>query len=180
MTERPFNVLFLCRGNSARSIMAEASLGRWGAGKFHAYSAGSRPRGELHPMTRRVLERLKFEPDRYRSKDWSEFAGADAPPLDFVFTVCDQTRNEPCPVWPGQPMTAHWGIEDPVDFEGDDEHTYNYFLRVYTYLDKRIQIFCALPFASLSKLSLQNRLDEIGRVRDDTPADDTPEEAPRR
>jgi len=174
MAERPFNVLFLCRGNSARSIMAEASLGRWGRDKFQPYSAGSHPRGEVHPMTRRVLERFKFEPAQFRSKDWSEFAGAAAPPLDFVFTVCDQTKNEPCPVWPGQPMTAHWGIEDPVQFEGDDERTYNYFVRIYTYLDNRIKIFTALPFASLSKLSLQNRLDEIGRVRDDTPAEEPP------
>jgi arsenate reductase len=174
MAERPFNVLFLCRGNSARSIMAEASLSRWGRDKFQPYSAGSQPRGELHPMTRRVLERFKFDPAQFRSKDWSEFAGPAAPPLDFVFTVCDQTKNEPCPVWPGQPMTAHWGIEDPVQFEGDEERTYNYFVRVYTYLDNRIKIFTALPFASLSKLSLQNRLDEIGRVRDETPADEPP------
>jgi len=168
MAERPFNVLFLCRGNSARSIMAEAALSRWGRGKFTAFSAGSQPRGEVHPMTRRVLERLNYDADRFRSKDWSEFAEPGAPELDFVFTVCDHTRNEACPVWPGQPMTAHWGIEDPVEFAGDDEHTYNYFLRVYTYLDRRIQIFCALPFDSLSELALQRRLDEIGRLRDES------------
>ncbi len=168
MTARPFNVLFLCTGNSARSIMAEASLSRWGVGKFNAYSAGSQPRGALHPMTVRVLEKLNFDPSRFRSKDWEEFTGPAAPELDFVFTVCDRAAEEVCPVWPGQPMTAHWGIEDPVEYVGDDQHTYNYFLRVYTYLDNRIKIFTALPLKSLSKLSLQDRLDEIGKLRDDT------------
>ena len=171
MAEDRFNVLFLCTGNSARSIMAEASLGRWGLGKFNAYSAGSQPRGEVHPMTVRLLQKLNFDPSRFRSKSWEEFTGPDAPELDFVFTVCDRAAQEACPVWPGQPMSAHWGIEDPVAFIGDEAHTYNYFLRVYTYLDNRIKIFTALPFASLSKLSLQNRLDEIGRLRDDTPAE---------
>jgi len=169
MAERPFNVLFLCRGNSARSIMAEAALDRWGRGRFHAYSAGSRPRGAVHPMTRRVLQRLNFDPDRFRSKDWSEFATPTAPPLDFVFTVCDHTRGETCPVWPGQPMTAHWGIEDPAEYVGDDARTYNYFLRVFTYLDNRIKVFTSLPIASLDGLSLQRRLDRIGDLRDATP-----------
>ncbi len=171
MAERHFNVLFLCTGNSARSIMAEASLSRWGVGRFKAYSAGSHPRGEVHPMTRQVLKRMNFDPSRFNSKSWDAFSGPDAPELDFVFTVCDRAAQEVCPVWPGQPMSAHWGIEDPAAFVGDEEHTRQYFARVYTYLDNRIKIFTALPFNSLSRLSLQKRLDEIGRVRDDTPAD---------
>lgn len=170
MTDRPFEVLFLCTGNSARSIMAEASLTRWGQGRFLAHSAGSHPRGEVHPMTLRVLAKLGFDIGRYRSKDWAEFSGPDAPQLDFVFTVCDRAANEVCPIWPGQPMTAHWGIEDPAEFVGDDARTYAYFMRIYTYLDRRIQLFTALPLEALGGLSLQQRLDEIGRVRDDTAA----------
>ena len=174
MSDDTKTVLFLCTGNSARSLMAEAILNREGRGRFRGFSAGAQPRGEPHPRTIQLLEKLNHDTSALRSKSWDEFAGPDAPRMDFVFTVCDRAAAEPCPIWPGQPMTAHWGIEDPVQFEGDDERTYNYFVRIYTYLDNRIKIFTALPFASLSKLSLQNRLDEIGRVRDDTPAEEPP------
>lgn len=166
--QRVYEVLFLCTGNSARSIMAEASLSRWGAGRFVAHSAGSQPRGEVHPTTLRVLEKLGFETSPYRSKDWAEFAGPEAPKLDFVFTVCDRAASEVCPIWPGQPMTAHWGIEDPAAFQGDDAKAFAYFMRIYTYLDRRIQLFTALPIAGLGKLSLQTELDAIGKVRDAT------------
>jgi protein-tyrosine-phosphatase len=163
--DKPYNVLFLCTGNSARSIMAECALNKWGQGRFNAFSAGSHPRGRIHPMTLEVLRQLRYETKHLRSKGWEEFARPGAPELDFVFTVCDDAANEVCPVWPGQPMTAHWGIEDPAAFVGSDEKTLQYFKRIYTYLDSRIKIFVSLPIASLDQLSLQNRLDQIGRDR---------------
>ena len=152
MADQPYNLLFLCTGNSARSIMAECALNRWGQGRFKAYSAGSHPRGQVHPMTLQLLRDYNFLTDSLRSKDWSEFAKLGAPPLDFVFTVCDDAANEVCPVWPGQPMTAHWGIEDPAAFVGGDEKTYAFFKRVYSYLDNRIKIFVSLPIAGLDRL----------------------------
>jgi protein-tyrosine-phosphatase len=162
MADRPYEVLFLCTGNSARSIMAECALNRWGQGRFRAHSAGSMPKGQVHPMTLRLLKALNYRTEDLRSKSWDEFARPGAPPLDFVFTVCDSAANEVCPVWPGQPMTAHWGVEDPASFVGSEEKTYAFFKRVYGYLDNRIKILTSLPIASLDRLSLQRRLDAIG------------------
>jgi arsenate reductase len=163
MTERPYNVLFLCTGNSARSIMAECALRRWGQNRFQAFSAGSRPRGQIHPMALRLLGRMNFDTSGMRSKSWDEFAGQGAPDMDFVFTVCDSAAAEVCPVWPGQPMTAHWGIEDPTAFAGPEAEQERYFRRIYTYLESRIKIFVSLPVASLDRFTLQKRLDQIGR-----------------
>ncbi|UJS26394.1 arsenate reductase ArsC [Thiothrix winogradskyi] len=159
-----FNVLFLCTGNSARSIMAEVILNRLGAGKFKAYSAGSYPRGEIHPVTLDLLKRMNFETADLRSKDWAEFATPDAPKLDFVFTVCDKAAAEMCPVWPGQPMTAHWGVADPASVEGDDITQLSAFRETYRQLYNRIGIFTCLPIRSLDELSLKKHLDEIGQT----------------
>jgi arsenate reductase len=164
-TRQPYNVLFLCTGNSARSIMAECSLSRWGRGRFHAFSAGSHPRGQVHPTTLELLRKLNFKVDHLRSKSWDEFAQPDSPPLDFVFTVCDQAAGEACPVWPGQPMTAHWGVEDPVAFTGPAEAQLRAFQRSYMELDNRIRIFTSLRLEELDKLALKRRLDEIGGIR---------------
>ena len=164
MTERPFNVLFLCTGNSARSVMAEAILNRVAAGKFHAYSAGSHPKGQVHAETIRLLESLDYDTAGLRSKSWSEFAQPGAPALDFVFTVCDDAAGESCPVWPGQPMTAHWGIADPAAATGSATEVALAFKQAYRLLAQRIGIFAALPFRSLDKLSLQAKLQEIGRI----------------
>lgn len=161
--DRPYNVLFLCTGNSARSIMAECALGRWGVGRFKAYSAGSHPTGVVHPLTIETLRRLNYDTSALRSKSWDEFTRPGAPPLDFVFTVCDRAASEVCPVWPGQPLTAHWGVEDPVAFEGTEAQRLAFFRRVYGYLENRIKIFVSLPIASLDRLALQKRLEEIGR-----------------
>ena len=169
--KRTYRVLFLCTGNSARSIMAECALNRIGAGRFQAFSAGSHPRGAVHPMALRLLRQFNYRTDGLRSKDWDEFAGPDAPPLNFVFTVCDQAAGEVCPVWPGQPMTAHWGVEDPAAFAGPKEKQVRRFRDVYFQLERRIQIFTNLPIVSLDRLSLQRSLDEIGKTRAD-PADD--------
>jgi arsenate reductase (thioredoxin) len=163
---RPYNVLFLCTGNSARSIMAEAILSRLGAGKFNAYSAGSQPKGEVHPHALRLLERFNFRIGNFRSKSWDEFAQADAPALDFVFTVCDNAAGEACPAWPGQPMTAHWGVPDPAAVAGSDSEIAKAFIDAYSRLNNRIAIFVNLPFEGLDRLSLQNRLNEIGRAQD--------------
>jgi len=164
--DKVFNVLFLCTGNSARSIMAEAILNREGMGKFHAYSAGSRPRGRLDPVAVQLLERANYPVAELRSKSWDEFAAPDAPRMDFVFTVCDDAAGEVCPVWPGQPMTAHWGVPDPGGFEGGDKERYLFYSDVFRMLYNRISIFTHLPIRSLDKLSLQKRLDEIGRNTD--------------
>jgi protein-tyrosine-phosphatase len=157
-------VLFLCSGNSARSILADASLTRDGAGRFRAFSAGSFPRGVVHPVALEVLEEVGFPATGYRSKSWDEFAAAGAPALDFVFTVCDNAAGETCPVWPGQPMTAHWGIEDPATVEGDGQR--RAFTAAFHALRRRIGLFLALPMESIDELSLQDRLTEIGRTRD--------------
>jgi arsenate reductase len=164
VADDPFNVLFLCTGNSARSIMAEAILERLGAGKFHAYSAGSQPKGQVHPQAFQLLQSLDYDPSRFRSKSWNEFAKPGAPVLDFVFTVCDNAAGEVCPAWPGQPMTAHWGIPDPAGTRGSAAEVAFAFKDAYRMLFQRISIFTALPLRSLDHLSLQNKLREIGRM----------------
>ncbi len=168
MTERRFNVLFLCTGNSARSIMAEALLNYWGKGRFRAFSAGSHPKGQVHPLALDVLRRARVPVDDPRSKSWDEFATPDAPPLDFVFTVCDNAAQEICPIWPGQPMTAHWGIADPAAVEGTDEEKERAFSRALRELDARLKIFTSLRLEALDRLSLQRQLDEIGQMRRET------------
>jgi len=165
MTEKKFNVLFLCTGNSARSILGESLINRFGAGKFVGYSAGSHPKGEINPFTNWVLEKNNYLTDGLRSKDWSEFGQPDSPTMDFVFTVCDKTAAEVCPVWPGQPMTAHWGIEDPAAVEGLDIDKKTAFQQAFNELQNRISIFVNLPFESLDKLKLQQKLDEIGTTK---------------
>jgi protein-tyrosine-phosphatase len=162
--DRTYRVLFLCTGNSARSIMAECALNRCGRPRFEAFSAGSHPKGAVHPLALRLLQRFNYRTDHLRSKSWDEFAGPDALPLHFVFTVCDQAAGEVCPIWPGQPITAHWGVEDPAAFVGPIEKQERLFRDVYLQLERRIQIFTHLPIASLDRLSLQRRLDEIGRT----------------
>jgi protein-tyrosine-phosphatase len=164
MTDRPFNVLFLCTGNSARSIMAEAILNKAGAGKFVAFSAGSQPKGQVHPEAMALLQSLGFDTARLRSKSWNEFATPGAPALDFVFTVCDNAAGEACPFWPGQPMTAHWGIPDPAAAEGSPAEIALAFKDAFRMLSQRIGVFAALPIHSLDRLSLQARLKEIGRM----------------
>lgn len=164
MADRPFNVLFLCTGNSARSIMAEAILNKVGAGKFRAFSAGSRPKGWLHPEALRLLQSLGYDTSRFRSKSWSEFAEPGALLLDFVFTVCDNAAGETCPVWPGQPMTAHWGVPDPAEAQGSPAEIALAFKDAYRMLNQRIGIFNALPIRSLDRLSLQQKFREIGRL----------------
>jgi arsenate reductase len=164
MAERPFNVLFLCTGNSARSVIAEAILNREGRGKFRAFSAGSRPKGAVNPHTIRLLQRLNHDTSALRSKSWEEFAQPGAPALDFVFTVCDDAAGESCPVWPGQPMTAHWGIPDPAAAVGTDAEIAVAFSDAYRMLNQRISIFVALPMRSLDTFTLQARLRDIGRM----------------
>lgn len=163
---RPYNVLFLCTGNSARSILGEAILNKIGSGKFAAYSAGSQPKGAVHPQALALLERLGFPTKDLRSKSWDEFAASGAPSLDFVFTVCDNAVNEVCPIWPGQPMTAHWGVLDPAAVEGVDAQVAA-FRDTFLVLQRRIELFANLPVRSLDRMSLQNRLDEIGWIADE-------------
>jgi arsenate reductase (thioredoxin) len=165
MSGRVFNVLFLCTGNSARSILAESILNKIGAGKFRAYSAGSQPKGKVHPEALRLLDSLQYETSGRRSKSWSEFAVEGAPPLDFVFTVCDNAAGEACPLWPGQPMTAHWGIPDPAAALGSPAEVALAFKDAYRMLNQRIGAFAALPIRALDKMSLQAKLKEIGRMQ---------------
>jgi arsenate reductase len=165
VAEPRYNVLFLCTGNSARSIMAEAILNRLGAGKFCAYSAGSQPKGQIHAETIRLLQSLGYDTSGFRSKSWNEFAKPGAPSLDFVFTVCDNAAGETCPVWPGQPMTAHWGIADPAEAKGNAAEVPLAFKDAYRLLHQRIGAFAALPIRSLDQLSLQSKLKEIGRMQ---------------
>ena len=160
---KTYNALFLCTGNSARSIMAEAILNRLGAGRIRAYSAGSYPRGQPHPMALDVLTERGYDTSGLRSKSWDEFAQPGAPSLDFVFTVCDNAAGEACPVWPGQPMTAHWGVEDPAAFEGPEDKQRLLFRRIYVELERRIELFTNLSIESLDRMSLQLRLDEIAK-----------------
>ena len=169
MSDQPFNVLFLCTGNSARSILAEAIMNRAGLGRFHAWSAGSMPTGTVNPFALDLLARMHHPTAKLRSKPWEEFSRAgnpDAPELDFVFTVCDNAAGEVCPIWPGQPMTAHWGLPDPAEVEGTDTEKALAFADTYRMLTNRIDLFINLPFQSLSRLSLQERLDGIGQTRD--------------
>lgn len=162
MNERIYNVLFLCTGNTARSILAEAALRRWGADKFQAFSAGSRPKGEVHPLTIELLRELRLPTEGLRSKSWDEFARGDTPRLDFIFTVCDNAAGEVCPIWPGQPMTAHWGVEDPAAVEGSIAARRAAFHKAFRELEARIKIFVNLPIASLERIQLQQHISEIG------------------
>lgn len=167
MTDKIYNVLFLCTGNSARSIFGEKLIERWGRGRFQGFSAGSHPKGEIHPLTLEILRRNNYPTDGLRSKDWDEFSAADAPSMDFVFTVCDQAAAETCPIWPGQPMTAHWGVPDPARVEGDEVARTMAFRSALRELENRIKIFVDLPIASLDRLKLQERLDKIGKTGTD-------------
>jgi arsenate reductase len=167
---RPFNVLFLCTGNSARSILAEQLINHWGRGKFQGFSAGSHPKGAVHPIALELLKHMKLPTEGLRSKSWDEFAVAGAPPLDFVFTVCDNSAGEVCPFWPGQPMTAHWGVEDPAAVEGTETEKWLAFRATFKALESRIKIFTSLPIRSLDRIKLQERLDEIGQSRTEHPA----------
>ena len=162
--DRYYNVLFLCTGNSARSILAEAILGKLGGDKFHAFSAGSHPRGSLHPQALALLKRNGYPVQDLRSKSWDEFSAPGAPELDFVFTVCDNAANEICPVWPGQPMTAHWGIPDPAAVAGDGRTIERAFFDAFTVLQRRIELFASLPVRNLDRISLKKQLDAIGKT----------------
>jgi arsenate reductase len=163
MADHVYNVLFLCTGNSARSILAEAILNRRGKGRFNAFSAGSRPKGSVHPLALALLERKGLPTEGLRSKAWDEFAKPGAPVLDFVFTVCDNAAGEVCPIWPGQPMTAHWGQPDPAAVEGTDLDKTNAFREAFRMLERRIDMFTSLPMASLDQLSLGKKVREIGK-----------------
>ncbi len=168
MEREPMNVLFLCTGNSARSIFAEAILNQLGRGNFRAFSAGSHPRGDVHPLTLQVLRKANYSTEGLRSKSWDEFGQPDAPHMHFVITVCDQAAGEVCPMWPGQPMTAHWGFEDPVRVEGGDDLQLKAFQKTMFQISNRISIFLSLPMEKLDRLALQEKVREIGRM---APAD---------
>jgi arsenate reductase len=165
VAKREYNVLFLCTGNSARSIMAECAINRWGKGKFKGFSAGSHPKGAIHPLTLELLAELNYETKDLRPKSWDELAAPSSPRLDFVFTVCDQAAAEQCPVWPGQPITAHWGVPDPAAFEGTEEEKRGFFSRIYFELENRIKIFTSLRIDALDSFALQQRVKEIGRTK---------------
>ena len=165
MAEQPFNVLILCTGNSARSILGEALVNHWGRGKFVGHSAGSSPKGKVHPIALELLGQLNFPTDGLRSKSWDEFAAPGAPRLDFVFTVCDNAAGESCPYWPGQPMTAHWGVEDPAAVEGTETEKWLAFRTAFRELENRIKVFTSLPIRTLDRTKLQAHLNEIGRSR---------------
>ena len=169
MASAPFNVLFLCTGNSARSIIAEAYLNAAGRSRFAAFSAGSHPAGAVNPYALDLLQKNRIDTSGLRSKDWADFAAPGAPQLDFVFTVCDNAAGEVCPVWPGQPMTAHWGIQDPAAAQGTDEQKRKAFLRAFSELSTRINLFMSLPIDKLDRLVLKKKLDEIGRIGRETP-----------
>ena len=164
MQKKIFNVLFLCTGNSARSVMAEAILNFSGGGRFRAYSAGSHPGGKVNPFALAQIRKAGLPTEAYRSKSWDEFAKPDAPKMDFVFSVCADAAGEVCPAWPGQPMTAHWGVEDPAKIVGTGEEKVRFFARVYTQLYSRIRILTSLPIDKLERIALQKKLDEIGRT----------------
>ncbi len=163
MTDKPFNVLFLCTGNSARSVIAEAILNKIGGSKFRAYSAGSQPKGEVNPNTIKLLSGLGYDTPGFSSKSWNEFAKPGAPQFDFIFTVCDDAAGETCPVWPGKPVTAHWGIADPAAVTGNEIEIAQAFQQAYRYLFNRIELFAALPFESLDRMALAAKLKQIGR-----------------
>jgi len=161
--QRTYNVLFLCTGNSARSILAESLLTRWAGGRFHAFSAGSFPKGQVHPRALELLKRMNLPSEGFRSKSWDEFAAPGAPQLDFIFTVCDNAAGEVCPIWPGKPMTAHWGIADPAAVEGSDADKIFAFRKALRELETRIKLFAALPIASLDQMTLSEKLRAIGQ-----------------
>ncbi|MCQ8104896.1 arsenate reductase ArsC [Methylomonas sp. SURF-2] len=165
MTDKTYRVLFICTGNSARSIMAEAILNQIGGRRFRGYSAGSHPVGYVHPAALQLLNSLNHDTGELRSKDWREFTTEDAPSFDFVFTVCDKAAGEPCPVWPGQPMRAHWGVEDPAMLYADDERVQKLFFDTYLLLKRRIELFCNLPLHKLDAITLKNRVDELGATQ---------------
>ncbi|MAM40410.1 MAG: ArsR family transcriptional regulator [Erythrobacter sp.] len=162
MADKVYSVLFLCTGNSARSILSEAIMNKLGEGRFRAYSAGSQPKGDVHPMALSVLSNLGFDTAEMRSKSWDEFAALDAPKFDFIFTVCDNAAGEACPVWIGHPLTAHWGIEDPAAVEGEGQR--EAFLQALRFLQNRISLFLALPIASLDEMAMRSKLKEIGQA----------------
>lgn len=168
MTDRPYNVLFLCTGNSARSILAEALINHWGRGKFVGFSAGSHPKGAVNPIALQLLTHMRLPTSHLRSKSWDEFAQPGAQPLDFVFTVCDNAAGEVCPYWPGQPMTAHWGVEDPAAVEGTDTDKWLAFRQTFSQLENRIKIFASLPLKTLDRIKLQENLDAIGKTRSES------------
>ncbi|QRM34375.1 arsenate reductase ArsC [Microvirga sp. VF16] len=165
---RPYNVLFLCAGNSARSILAEGILRKDGAGRFNAFSAGSQPKGVINPFALKVLDSFEYPTDGFRSKGWDEFSGPNAPVMDFIFTVCDAAAGEACPIWPGHPASAHWGIEDPAAVQGTDIEKERAFVQAFKYLKNRIAAFLALPMASLDQMTLTQHLTEIGRLEGTT------------
>jgi protein-tyrosine-phosphatase len=171
MTDRPFNVLFLCTGNSARSILAESLVNQWGRGRFRGFSAGSHPKGAVHPIALELLKKMNLPSTGLRSKSWDEFAVPGAPPLDFVFTVCDNAAAETCPYWPGQPMSAHWGVPDPAAVEGAEADRWVAFREAFRTLENRIKVFTSLPIASLDRIKLQEQLDSIGRATPPTRAE---------
>lgn len=166
MSDRVYNVLILCTGNSARSIIGECVVERLGKGRFRGFSAGSKPKGKVHPLAIEILRRDNYRIDGLRSKDWTEFAGPDAPRLDFVFTVCDNAAAEECPVWPGQPMTAHWGLPDPAAVEGDEVDRMMAFRQALLSLENRVSVFVSLPIETLDRLRLKAALEEIGQLAD--------------
>lgn len=168
MLDKTFNVLFLCTGNSARSIMAEVLLNTIGQGRFRAYSAGSHPKGEVHPVALELIRKNRLPSEGLRSKSWDEFARPDAPPLHFVFTVCDNAAGEQCPLWPGQPMTAHWGVPDPAAATGSTEQISKAFVLAFEQLQRRISLFTSLRLESFDRLALRQRIDDIGRTRDES------------
>jgi arsenate reductase len=167
MIDRPYSVLFLCTGNSARSILAESLLNHWGHGRFRGYSAGSFPKGQVHPMAVALLRQINLPTEGLRSKSWDEFAAPGAPPIDFIFTVCDNAANEVCPVWPGHPMSAHWGVGDPAAVGGTEEEKRAAFRKALLELENRIKLFVDLPVATLDRMTLQRHIETIGRTRPD-------------
>ena len=164
MRDRPYNVLFLCTGNSARSILAESLVNPWGHGLFRGYSAGSHPKGAVHPIALELLRQMKLPTEGLRSKAWDEFAAPGAPPLDFVFTVCDNAAGEACPYWPGQPVTAHWGVPDPAAVEGSDTEKWAAFRAAFKALENRVKLFTSLPIEALDRMKLKEHLDAIGKA----------------
>lgn len=166
MSDKTFNILVLCTGNSARSIMGEALFNTLGKGRFKAYSAGSHPAGKVHPFAIEAVERLGYPVGDLRSKSWDEFAVPEAPQMDFIFTVCDRAAGEVCPVWPGQPITAHWGFEDPAAFVGRDEEKRRKFQEIFRFMTNRVQLFANLPLTSLDKFAIKREMDNIGQIKD--------------
>lgn len=166
MADKTYNILVLCTGNSARSIMAEALFNKLGKGRFKAYSAGSHPTGKVHPLAIEVVKSLGYPTDELRSKSWDEFALPDAPKMDFIFTVCDKAAGEACPVWLGKPITAHWGFEDPTAFQGTDEEKRHEFQKILRFMSNRVNLFTNLPLANLDNFTIKSELDNIGKIKD--------------